>query len=154
MEPIFQFGNCLTILVEPDVSIVAVYRSPNFRIKSEIDSFLNSLDTILSGLNSKTCILTGDINIDIAPYSSSRDSDKYLNLLGYHGYYMAYNDPTHGKTYLDHFAVKNTLEIKTIVCETSITDHFIILASIETSTTVFPSKLKGTPKINFNRLYF
>lgn len=147
-EPIFQHGNCMVLTIGSDISVVAIYRSPNFKTKAQMETFFQSMDNVLTEQNAKTCICTGDINIDITEGSTDNNSDKYLNLLAFHGYSPAFTEPTHGHTCIDHMSVKTSSTVHSIVCESTITDHYTILASF--NTTMVKPNTKPRNKIKTN----
>lgn len=152
VEPNFLHGNCLVLTIGSEISIVAVYRSPNFKTKDQIELFFNSLDNVLTEQNAKTCVCTGDFNIDITEGSKDKHSDKYLNLLAFHGYSPAFTEPTHGQTCLDHMSIKTTCLVHSIVYESTITDHYTILASFNTTTARSNPKPRKALKTNFHLL--
>lgn len=99
-EPKFQEANCLVTILNNNTALVSIYRPYAFK---QIDSFLKSLDMLLSSLgNYGTIILMGDINIDIVPSVLNQETtNNYLTLLATHGLLPAYNCPTHTNTCLD-----------------------------------------------------
>lgn len=120
-EPEMADANCLLLKLSSDTCILGIYRPPS---QFNTSNFVNSIDTLLSKLNSfKNIILCGDINIDIVPNSPDRRAYEYLNVLASHGMLPTHTLPTHGRTCLDHIIIKTKLEATCFVFETSITDH-------------------------------
>lgn len=107
-----------------------MYRSPSH---SNIDKFIRSVDNVIDNVKQfQQIILIGDINIDIkADNDDSRSSD-YMNLLASHGLFPTHYLPTRDKKCLDHCFVKLKAPSKTIVCNSTVTDHSSIVLSLST----------------------
>jgi exonuclease III len=77
-EPNMPGANFLLLRINPDILIIAIYRSPSITCT---DSFLRSIENI-TNLHKSTAniILTGDINIDIKNGNKDRHSESHLNL--------------------------------------------------------------------------
>lgn len=125
-EPDFSDANCLIIDIKNYFSVVGIYRSPSFK---NIDGFLSSLDTQLSHLKQRSSIiLAGDINIDILESTNSKPASEYVCLLAEHGLVPAIDAPTRNDACLDHIFVKYNKLVKSVVCETDLTDHDLAMA--------------------------
>lgn len=129
--PPFTDGNCILCKIDPDLAIVALYRSPSITV---IDTFLNNLsNTLKSYASHKNIIVTGDINLDIYPSKLENREEQYLNLIASHGLLPTYTLPTHGKTCLDHMLLKSTHKSVTVVLESSVTDHSPALLALDSN---------------------
>lgn len=149
-EPNFESSaSGLIIKIGSDIAILCAYRSPSI---INVDTFLSSLCQILARLSSfKTVIIAGDINIDIKPTSSDPRHQDYLNCLAFHGYLPAHTFPTREKNCLDHIFIRSKLPSTTLVLETTITDHYSPLLSIN----IKPHRMNTTntiTKINYDTL--
>lgn len=131
-EPRVQNSNCLVIKIIPDIVIMAIYRPPS----QNIDSFLDSLDVNLKHLSAfKNIILMGDININIASERADTHVHNYLNICSFHGLLPTHYYPTHQSgSCLDHFIIKTRHPNKTLVTNSSLTDHQAILLTIQKSS--------------------
>lgn len=119
----------LLLKLGDDFYILAIYRSPSYK---NIDYFCNSLDTVLSSLESvKTLILLGDINIDISTSSIDRNKNKYLDFMAYYGLLPAHFLPTRNDNCLDHVMVRSDRSSNTFVLDSHITDHAPVLFTVE-----------------------
>lgn len=136
-EPDLSDANCLLVHIPRCITLLGIYRSPSIR---NTDNFLCSLDGIVNDLpNAASCIITGDININIIDPDTGSD---YLCLLANLGFRVAVDKPTRGDACLDHFFVKTTNKIESIVCSSSVTDHDIILLGMDSkiSTILRPNR--------------
>lgn len=111
------------------IIITSVYRSPTTSIKLFNLGLLAYLKIIEKN---DMHIITGDMNIDIL--SSSDHVEEYKNILNSYGLISYINDYTRpqSKTCLDHFFInsrihKNENDIKPIIFEQNITDHYPII---------------------------
>ena len=121
--------------------LLAFYRAPE---SSNYQEFIDELEIALSSSETKTMIV-GDINIGIPNLSVRTQPDEhsskiYLDLLSSYGYSVTNLHPTRplsGKT-IDHFATNfhNIYSIKndTIEIDPSLSDHSIIISSIDCET--------------------
>lgn len=128
VEPDYSGANFLLLHIEPDILILAVYRSPSIQC---LDSFLDSLDNILRPMNSnKNVFLIGDINIDIKINNTDRCSSSYLNLLAEFGILPAHTYPTRMLNCLDHCMMKTMYPATVCVIDSCITDHLPVIISL------------------------
>ncbi|KAL4718205.1 hypothetical protein ACJJTC_005815 [Scirpophaga incertulas] len=124
-EPNLSDANCLAVHIPGLATVLGVYRSPSFR---NLDSFLNSLETVISDMPKSPCqILTGDININILEDSVGSD---YLCVLAQLGYIQAVDKPTRNDACLDHFFVKTALIAESVVCNSVVADHNLVLLGV------------------------
>lgn len=127
-EPIFDDANCLVVNVGNWLDIVGIYRSPSFQIT---DNFICSLDNTLDKIkDKKSVIVTGDINIDILDDDAAVAS--YQRLMAEQGLLPAITIPTRGLKCLDHAFVKTRGPVTGLVCNSSITDHDLVIVGINT----------------------
>lgn len=128
-EPHFLDCNCLIIKITPDTVVIAIYRPPS----QSIDGFLDSLNINLQKLSSfKNIMLIGDININIAADKIDTRSHNYLNICSFHGLLPAHYHPTHQSgSCLDHILIKSKYPSKTLVTNSSLTDHQAVLLTIQ-----------------------
>lgn len=141
-EPPFMDANCLIININKHLSIIALYRSPSIR---NISNFAISLENTIKSLKRETCIITGDINIDIKLETSDNRAIEYLEMMSYYGFVSAHYIPTRGPNCLDHVLVRTNFKISTVVCNTDITDHCSLIIGID--------KLKVNSRYANSRLY-
>lgn len=129
------------------------------------DIYINELSNYLLNLNNQQIELyIGDINYDLKN-GNDNNVNKYCNSLAECGWVSYINKDTrkteYGGSILDHIFVRkeNTIvlkhvNIKPLIVETSLTDHFTTMASISFQRT--PSKMdkskKFCNKINYNKL--
>lgn len=130
-EPNIQDANCLTLEIDNNTLVIALYRPSRYK---NADPFLQSLNDFLTGINYHNIIVVGDINIDILPGTNDPHSLTYLNLLAYQTILPAHTIVTHGKTCLDHFMLKSKRPAHCYVAKTSITDHDSIILILEEHT--------------------
>lgn len=148
-EPVSEDSNCLIIKVTPDTVVMAVYRPPS----QNMDRFLDSLDTNLRNITCfKNIILLGDININIASGKTDTHVHKYLNICSFHGLLPAHYHPTHQSgSCLDHIILKSKNPSKTLVTNSSLTDHQAVLLTLQISS---PRNncMRSCTKINMTNL--
>lgn len=148
-EPGTLDSNCLIIKIIPDTVVIAIYRPPS----QNIDRFLESLDSNLRRLTSfKNIILVGDININIASGKTDNNIHNYLNICAFHGLLPAYYYPTHQSgSCLDHIFIKSKNPSKTLVTNSTLTDHQAIILTLQISS---PRKIcmRSYTKINMTNL--
>lgn len=102
------------------IVILAIYRSPSFR---KIDTFINSLDSLLLSLRSyHTITIIGDLNINLLD-ENTKDYDMYMNLISSHAMLPAHLFPTRGPNCLDHVILKSNKPAISLVIDSLITDH-------------------------------
>lgn len=137
----FSDANCFVCGVGAELALIFIYRSPSIY---NIDDFLNSLNDILSTLNSIPFIgVVGDVNINIADNDPDQRSDRYLNLTASYGILPAHTLPTRGENCLDHVLLKSKSPSVTMVIQTHVTDHYPVLLS---------ARLRPTPtRVSFTR---
>lgn len=122
-------ASCLQIKIGSNICIFAVYRPPSFK---DISKFLSSLDQVInSNCSFANIMLIADINIDIMNGNTDTKSKEYLNLLAAHGLLPSHIHVTHDKTCLDHVFLKTKLNAVTIVIDSTITDHNVVLATLD-----------------------
>lgn len=128
IEPTFEEGNCL-LITHPNITIVSIYRPPSFH---STDLFLQSLNNTLSSLSScRNLSVIGDINIDIKNNTNDHRSFEYLNLNAYHGLLPAHNLATRFDASLDHVMLRSNLSAKTMVVNSTVTDHRAVMLCLE-----------------------
>lgn len=94
---------------------------------------MKSLDLTLQSIDKDvTNIIIGDLNIDIKANNTNRHCDKYLDLIASYGYNPTHFLPTRDANCIDHIIVKSTHSATAVVCQSTITDHYSVLASITT----------------------
>lgn len=140
IEPPFNESNCLVINVGTELTLIAIYRSPSFH---KIELFCKSLENVIDNYcKADTCVITGDINIDIGPHSKDKRSDDYLDITNHHGFYPGHLLATHDTSCLDHVLLRTKKNCRTVVCQTDITDHDTVLFGIERNHDHQPVKVK------------
>lgn len=139
-EPDPAGANFLLLKIDSDTCILASYRSPSLYC---IDSFLNSLENILSKLKGNNIMLVGDINIDIKPNNSDRNSSSYLNLTAEMGLLPGHAFPTRLRNCLDHIMIRTTTCATVIVMDSTVSDHASVMVCLGSA----PSKNKNHKKI-------
>lgn len=110
--------------------------------------------------STKNIIITGDININIAEKTNEKSFEQanrlnYLNMLAMHGLLPGHILPTREGACLDHFMLKldnNLSNAKTLVLDTTITDHAMILLKIG-STDIPKCCGKKIIKVNFENAH-
>lgn len=136
-------ANFLTIELDPNIFILAIYRSPSTRCT---DSFLGSIENILRPISSKfkNVILAGDININITHDNTDRNSESYLNLLAELGMLPGHLYATRLNNCLDHIILKTIFPASVYVIDSTITDHSGVILNMDVtqskSNTVIISK--------------
>lgn len=145
-------SNCMKLVLNNNICIFAIYRSPSF---INIDPFLFSLQSIIN--NSKKFerqIIIGDLNINTVP-DYHRQSNDYLCLLAENGFTQTINSFTReqgsSKSCLDHINVKNINFIDTFVIHTTISDHYTTSICLKNKPPT-SSKSKYVVRTNFNHL--
>lgn len=139
--PNIEEVTCLVVTYKNEFAFVCIYRSPSFH---NIDKFINSIDSIINNIKQfRQIILIGDINIDIKIDSDDGRTSDYLNLLASHGLFPTHLLPTRDTKCLDHCFVKLKAPSKTIVCNSTVTDHSSIILSLSTG----PKREKLSPKL-------
>lgn len=147
-EPSVHDASCLTLNLNNELLLIAIYRSPSFH---NIEPFINSLDNILLNTTYPINILTGDMNIDIKTNNVDRNSESYLNTMSAHGFYSAYFHPTRLRNCLDHIFIKSKREATAVVCQSGTTDHDAAMISVRTSANP-PSNSKLQTKLNYTQI--
>lgn len=150
-EPLFNNGNCLTCLINNELAIIAVYRSPSNNTKQGFEHFLHSLDNVLTSFNKyKNICLVGDTNVDIIPPNTTERAANYLTLNATHGLLPAHSFPTRINSCLDHVILKTNKAATVLVLDSHITDHLPLFVKIDVknlkSHTIPAFKI---PKIDF-----
>lgn len=139
--PNIEEVTCLVLTYKNEYAFVCMYRSP---AHTNIEKFMNSVDQVIDGIRQiQQIILIGDINIDIKIDNDDNRSSDYLNLLASHGLFSTHYLTTHDKKCLDHCFVKLRSLAKTIVCNSTVTDHSSIILSLSTG----PRRKNSIPKL-------
>lgn len=139
--------------------LVAIYRPPS----SNPALFIQDLDIVMGNLrlpNEAICIVTGDINLDLADQNNNF-TQQYINILATRGFESQINCPTRvtpeTSTVIDHIFLKNSNINKLIplpiILRCSITDHYATLLYMINHKTV--NEITNTKTINIlnkNRL--
>ena len=127
-----QDCNCLIIKNGSDQAIICIYRPPSFK---NLDPFYKSLDDTLKSLAPyKSIILIGDLNINIKPECNDIKSQSYLNLCSYHGLLPSHTSSTHQSgSCLDHIMLKTSLSSLTLITNSTITDHYAVILTLNLS---------------------
>lgn len=146
----------LHILLEEEkkMIITAIYRSPStcpYEFNTQLLRYLDNME------NCDFNMFVGDININIE--SDSDYAQEYLNILNTYGFVSYINKHTRIQTEqescLDHFFIKtDTCTIIPIIFKVNITDHYPIIALIETNTlqTKIVNKNYFKKYVNFKKL--
>ena len=150
-EPSIMDCNSLLITLEKHTMVLSIYRSPSIR---NVDNFLESLHNVLYNVASKykNVILTGDINIDISENALDTRKHNYLNLMASHGMLPAHVIPTHSKSCIDHVILKTKFPASCLVAETSLTDHYSVIISVDMSIPVNQNAKKILKRIDYASL--
>ncbi|KAL0831334.1 hypothetical protein ABMA28_002163 [Loxostege sticticalis] len=144
-EPVLVDANCLYIDIPNRLSILGIYRSPS--VSNEIP-FLSSLESLLDINKHKAdFIVTGDINRNILNNSGSNE---YLCLMAEFSLISAVDKPTRQKACLDHIFARTRNKIVTAVCQTSITDHSMVLAGLSNKFLKCPHTNRFRLKVNYD----
>ena len=145
-EPDLDDADCLQIQLSDNITILAIYRPPSFRIA---DNFLFSLNTIMKTLShsNKTLILAGDLNIDLLATTKNQNME-YLCLMAEHGLFPAITKPTRGNACLDHFFMNKIDRAIGVICSSDITDHDIVILGLTANMPC--SNTKTRVKIKYN----
>lgn len=114
-----------------DLAVLAIYRSVSFNISD----FNDDLEKRLSSLSFKSCILIGDLNINLLSEGSAVDG--YLEILNSFGFVQHIDHPTRSgalsNSCIDHIFLrseKDRIKISTGYCDVQITDHVPIIGSM------------------------
>lgn len=146
-EPYFEEADCLCINLSNNFTIIAIYRSPSF---PHIANFLETLDKYLETLNqAQNIVLMGDININIMADVCSQNKTDYLCTTAEHGLLPLITLPTRFSSCLDHIFIKTKCQSEAFVCKTSICDHDLPMAFINTNTNTHYHKRQIT-KTDYN----
>lgn len=160
-EPQFTGANCLVNIINNMFVIISIYRSPSY---SKIDTFLNSLDMLLTSVSSyKSIVVVGDINLNITPETLDKNAEQYLELLAFHGLLPTHNFPTRVTNCLDHIFIKSKLDAITLVIKTSVTDHDAVMLTIDQPQIIHNKQIitkihydaiaKDFSKVDFSSVY-
>lgn len=137
-EPSFLNANCLISVINNDIAIVSLYRSPSY---ANLDNFIQSLDSALSDLSKyRTIIVIGDINLNILDSEVTKKSMDYLDLLAFHGLLPTHTLATRDTSCLDHIFLKTNNASLTLIIESSITDHCPTLIAIQNNNKISTSQ--------------
>lgn len=153
VEIILSQASCLQLTVL-NKTILCIYRSPS---NPKADIFINSLCKHLDTLKTHSnIIITGDININIAPKLNERPQEyrnrtDYLNQLSTYGILPGHKIPTRKTSCLDHFMLRLTFKNQSAfiaVLHSTITDHLTTFLSI-TDMVKKHTNPKFATKLNF-----
>lgn len=126
-EPQIDDANCLLIEIHNHTAIICIYRPPSV---FSVNKFQIALDKLLNDLKKyQNIILVGDINIDIKVGNTDGRSTEYLNLLASHTLLPVHTIPTRLANCIDHCLAKTKNETSTIICQTTITDHYTVIVN-------------------------
>lgn len=149
-EPSTVDADSLLLEVSNNFTILGIYRSPS---EENITPFLNSLDNILNSLrNNKLLIMAGDANINLCD-PTDKQVLAYLCLMASHGLLPAITKPTRHSTIascLDHIFLKPITKAHGFICNSSITDHSIVLAGVSRLVQASNKNPRYQTKLNFN----
>ncbi|KAI8431334.1 hypothetical protein MSG28_015877 [Choristoneura fumiferana] len=138
--------NALVLTIDNCLSILGIYRSPSYQ---NLTIFTDSLSNFLSQCGRNTnMIITGDLNINIIPNSCGSGADGYLDVCSEHGFYAGNTLPTRGDNCLDHAMIRSKLKTAVTVCHEDITDHALVLVTLDYSPK--KEKAKASYKIDLN----
>lgn len=151
-EPDFPEGNCLSIKIDNETNILAIYRPSAF---DNTNTFINSLDSVLQNSSSyKNLIIMGDININIIEnHKNDGQVCKYLNRTASYGLFPGHTFVTRdeSKTCLDHVLLKTPNKALTVVIDSTITDHKTVLLCLHQKQHRLPIESTRN-KINITKL--
>jgi hypothetical protein len=124
-------GNCLKVVIDEDMYIFAIYRSPSF---NNVDSFLESLHRLLQQCSRAIqSIVIGDININTI--GERHNQSDYLCVMAEHNFHCSIDVPTRvqgtSESCLDHVNTRNICDAFTFVIQNTITDHYTTGISIQ-----------------------
>lgn len=151
-EPPFQDANCLTISIADEFTICGIYRSPSHH---NIQNFCTSLEKIMQTCNTPSCVIIGDMNIDIKVDSEDKRANDYLDITGHYGFYPGHLFPTHDSNCLDHVMLKTAEAARVIVCDLGLTDHDTLVVAMNKNTSCITpnlNKVRYINKINYTNL--
>jgi hypothetical protein len=107
-----------------------VYR-PNSDPRADVDIFSSTLFDIMEVLNTenKSCVIMGDMNIDLLKFGSHRKTSDYLDNLFSYGYLPLITRPTRvsksSATLIDHIYINDLTSIGHAgIIITDVADHF------------------------------
>lgn len=142
-EPIFAEGQGLILNLSNSTSIIATYRSPSF---TNPERFQTSLESVIKTLKpTKNVILIGDLNINTLEETDA--TTNYLCMLAEHGYLPAITLPTRLESCLDHIFVRTRHKCESIICNASVTDHDLIMCSLQMSNKQTQSRENTSRKV-------
>uniref|UniRef100_A0A8D8QVA8 Tick transposon n=2 Tax=Cacopsylla melanoneura TaxID=428564 RepID=A0A8D8QVA8_9HEMI len=130
-------------------SIVCIYRVQSFSIIQFLNEIEHKIFPLWSSCNNhKHKIIIGDININILPETLQSTSTEYLNSLSEFGFVPCINNPTRvtteSSTCIDHifYSGDNITNIKSCICQISITDHYGIALNINKNDVTQDNEIK------------
>lgn len=138
VEPEVQQANCLSLQISigKDIFVVtALYRSPSY---VDITEFIIDLENVFKTASMHFHIVLGDVNINTYGRTQHRQLEQYENLLSEYGFNHCIKQPTrvsnNTASCLDHLLVNFNKEIKPIIFQNSITDHYTTILGIKHNT--------------------
>ncbi|CAG4975200.1 unnamed protein product [Colias eurytheme] len=120
-------ADSLKLNINHNISLLGIYRTPSIPVNN---LFLSSLDNLLQTISDKpTAIVAGDLNIDICNPTCQQSLD-YLCLMSSHCLLPTITKPTRGDACLDHIFIKASGKLYGAICQSSITDHDIVIGLV------------------------
>lgn len=147
-------ANCLQIQLDDHTTLLTMYRSPN---TYNITPFIHSLHEILSSIeHCQNTFIIGDLNINIINKMHPQ-ANEYLNTLTLLGYFPAVTAPTresiaNNSSCIDHVFIKSELVSKSIVYQSTVTDHYAIITSLSQKNHKSPPITSPQEKISYETL--
>lgn len=145
-EKVFEFS--IAFCSKINMYIICIYRSPI----SDVNLFLNKLETLLFGLPTKsTTVLTGDFNINFSDKEST-DRQTLANLLTCFNLNMHVNSYTrvsqYSSTTIDYFCTNLNKGVSCSIVSPGLSDHEAVYCSLE-----IESNITTNNKYKYGRLY-
>lgn len=149
-EPSFDDANCLIVNVANTLKIVGIYRSPAVR---NLDKFNSSLEILLDSTRGHNSVLiTGDMNIDLMEDPPTCGNDSYQCLMSEYGFLPAITEPTRGKACLDHAFLMTKGRSLGLVCNSSLTDHDIVIIGLSLNLPKVRNNSRTSRKTNYHEV--
>lgn len=118
--------------------MIALYRAH----RNNFIDLKTKLSEIVSKITADRVLILGDMNINISPESNDELKVDYLNLMAQMGFVSCINEYSgvnnNSATTIDHIFIKNscTNNIRPIILESCVTDHYITLILEENCKTI------------------
>ena len=149
-------ANCLKLdirLQHHTICILSIYRSPSIH---NITPFLDSLRTVLQNHSNQRVVLAGDLNINTLETNPHRQLDDYENLMAEFGLRHCITSPTRERelssTCIDHILTNITTDLRSLIFQSSVTDHYITMLHIELQRPTKQARQHVFQKIDYNLL--